>query len=272
MTIAIDIGGTKTLVAKFNANGVIGEVERFNTPKNAATFFTELHEVLTRFLPQPDDTIMVASAGLVNSRQNVVLHSPNLGWTNVLVGEELTQRYSCAVYLENDAVIGGLGAALALPSIPSLVLYVTVGTGIGGGLVVNGRVHDGLNHTEIGHMVVANGDRLEIWEHLASGTALKKFFGKQVADISEPEEWETIADRLSIGFRVLIPALQPGLILIGGGVGAHFDSFSEPLSAKLRKQIPQFIPIPPIQKAPDPEKAVLYGCYHYVSQLSTSAH
>jgi predicted NBD/HSP70 family sugar kinase len=271
MIIAIDIGGTKTLVAKFDANGVIGEVEHFSTPKNTTTFFSELHEVLARFLPQPGDTIMVASAGLVDSKQKVILHSPNLGWTNVLIGEELTRRYGCVVYLENDAVIGGLGAALALPGVPPLVLYVTVGTGIGGGLVVNGRIHDGLNHIEIGHMVINNGDGLEVWEHLASGTAFKKLFGKQVAEISEPEEWETIADRLSIGLRVLIPALQPGLILIGGGVGAHFESFGELLATKLRKQVPQFIPIPPIQKAPDPEKAVLNGCYHYVSQLSTPA-
>src|SRR6266568_2664446 len=102
MIIAVDIGGTKTLIASFDDSGKMGEMHRIDTLKDFDTFFGEVTEKLANFNPQASDIIVVASAGMVDREHGVILHSPNLGWNNVRLKTLLVTQYKCPVYLEND--------------------------------------------------------------------------------------------------------------------------------------------------------------------------
>ncbi|HXH27005.1 MAG TPA: ROK family protein [Candidatus Acidoferrum sp.] len=263
MIIAIDAGGTKTLVTTFTDAGVMGEVHRLATSKDTMTFVDDIAKIVDTLAPQASDTIVVAAAGLIDSSNGVIKHSPNLGWHGFELRAVLSERYTSRIYLQNDATIGALGATLALSAVPRCALYVALGTGIGGGIVLNGHLEPALTQVEIGHMMFQMPDGLKDWESFASGKAIARDFGAEAAQINDASAWQAIASRLGVGLRVLIPALQPDVILIGGGVGAQFNKFGALLNQQLREELPHYISLPPILQATNPEEAVLKGCYHY---------
>lgn len=263
MIVAVDIGGTKTLAALFDEHGKVIAEKRILTNKNIQLFLQDLRTLLKEVAPNPAQAISIAAPGQINTKEGAIVYSPNLKWHNVALVHELMKEYSCPIYLQNDANIAGLGATRTMRTVPPLVLYVTIGTGIGTGVIINGHVNPALEHGEGGHMVFATQHGLREWEAFASGRAIYQRFGRLASDITNPADWQRVADALLVGFRVLIPILQPNLILIGGGVGTYFEHFQLPLQKMLRQEIPQFIPIPPIQKVAQPEKAVIYGCYYH---------
>ena len=264
MVVAIDIGGTKTLIVTFDKAGHALTEERFATDHNPQTFLNELEKRLSALRPETFETLAIAAPGLVDSKQGIVLYAPNLGWRDLPLKAELEKRYHCPIYVENDAKIAGLGATHALDTLPQLSLYVTIGTGIGTGIITNGKIDPALSRAEGGHMVFeTEKDLLQTWEQFASGRAITQQFGRLAGDITNTEDWEKIAKNLCVGFRVLIPALQPDVVIVGGGVGTHFTQFANYLTTLLRQQIPAFIPIPSFVQAIDPEKAVIHGCYYY---------
>lgn len=267
MIIAIDVGGTKTLITAFTDNGAIGRVKRIATAHDPKLFMEDIVRLVGELKPQPSDTITIAAPGLIED--GTIISSPNLGFKNMKLKDLLVQTFHTTVTLENDAHIAALGATYALPEIPPLVLYITIGTGIGSGIILNGQLEPAFARSEAGHMVFQTEAGLATWESLAAGRVITATYGKLAADITDSAAWREITKHLAIGFRVLIPALQPDVILIGGGVGASFERFHQLLNEELRKELPAFITIPPIQQAQNPEYAVLYGCYHYAKNFST---
>lgn len=272
MIIALDIGGTKTLLVAFDDVGQITHEERFTTEPDAQEFLKDLKNRLLSMEGQAK-LLAVAVPGLIDPESGIIEYLPNLGWAHLPLKSELAQFMHCPIFIENDANIAGLGATHALETVPKLSLYITIGTGIGTGIITNGKIDAALSRAEAGHMVFeTEKGLLQTWEQVASGRAITKEFGQLAADISSPQDWEKIAAHLSLGLRVLIPALQPEVVIIGGGVGAHFAHFAEPLQQQLRSQIPAFIAMPKLIPAIDAEKAVIHGCYFYaLSQLSTPA-
>lgn len=272
MIIAVDVGGTKTLLVTFDGKGQVLHEDRFPTPSDPQEFLKELKSRLTAFDGQPE-ILSVAVPGLVDVSNGVIEYLPNLGWAGLALRTELAQYMHCPIFIENDANIAGLGATHALEAMPRLSLYITIGTGIGTGVITNGAIDPALSRAEAGHMVFETERGLfQTWEQFASGRAITKEFGQLAADITSPQDWEKIASHLSVGLRVLIPALQPEVVIVGGGVGAHFSQFVEPLQQQLRSQIPAFIPMPRLLQAIDAEKAVIHGCYFYaLAQSAKSA-
>jgi predicted NBD/HSP70 family sugar kinase len=263
MIIAIDVGGTKTLLTAFDAHGAHAQLVRFPTPHDTQEFFQILTSHLDMLAPQATDTIAAAAPGLINTTEGIIVKSPNLGWRDFSFKPLLTERYHCTTLLENDAHLAGLGAVRALPEAPQLALYVTIGTGIGSGIVIRGKLDPAFSHSEAGHMVFQTENGLQNWEEFASGRAIKRVYGKLAADITNTETWQEITSQLTVGFRALIPILQPDIVLIGGGVGAQFKRFGALLEQRLRQELPEFIAMPKIIQASNPEEAVLYGCYYY---------
>jgi predicted NBD/HSP70 family sugar kinase len=115
-------------------------------------------------------------------------------------------------------------------------------------------------------MVLQHNGQLKKWEDIASGKAIVKRFGKKAAEIDDPAVWATYAADLAIGLRVLISVVQPEVVIIGGGVGAHFDKFGKLLIEELNKTESDMVKIPPIIGAQRAEEAVIYGCYEFIKQ------
>jgi glucokinase len=167
------------------------------------------------------------------------------------------------IFVENDANLAGLAEARSLRTVPRFAMYVTVSTGVGVGLIANGRIEPTLRQGQGGLTYLEYDGTMQQWEKFASGKAIYKMYHKFGRDIHSKRIWRQIADRISRGFLALTPILQPDIIIIGGSIGVYFDQFIEPLTDILHRKMPPHIPIPKIVKALHPEQAVIYGCYYY---------
>ncbi len=264
MIIAVDIGGTKTLVASFHGERSVTNEERFPTPRDPKDFLKELLVVLERFKAKEAQAICVAAPGII-SPDGEILRCSNLPWNNFELKRLLSEHYSCPIFINNDAKLAGLAETHSLPEVPPLSVYVTVSTGIGTGIISHGRLDSALATSEGGYMIVQTPEGPLPWEKFASGHAIRDHFGKLAEDIHDPAEWREIVERLALGFETLIPLLQPQVIIIGGSVGTYFDRFGHLLAEVLRSRIPRYIDMPRIVEAKHPQEAVVYGCYYYAT-------
>jgi fructokinase len=184
----------------------------------------------------PIDALGIGSFGPIDARVGsprwgFVTTTPKPGWSNTDVGQEIRRRLDVPVAFDTDVNAAALGehrwgAGRGLRSI----WYVTVGTGIGGGAFVDGKLLHGLSHPEFGHLRVPHdfaadpfagscpyhGDCLE---GLASGTALEARWGVPASELDDGAAWALEARYLALGFVAVVAVLSPERIVVGGGVG-----------------------------------------------------
>jgi glucokinase len=134
---------------------------------------------------------------------------------------------------------------------------------VGCGLVINGKLEPALTRTEAGHMMLGTVSNLKEWEDFASGHAIKEKYDKYAYDITDDEAWKDIAVNIGRGLVVLIPLLQPDIVVVGGSIGTHFPHYKKYLRDWVEETIPSGIIHPKIVQAEHPQEAVIYGCYYY---------
>lgn len=197
----------------------------------------------------------IGAPGPLDLKRTKIVVAPNLGWRNVPLARMLQQKLRKPVRLENDANCAAMGEYLAGAGrgTRSLVLY-TLGTGVGGGIVVDGKLVIGASGGagELGHMVVQPGGRLcgcgqrGCVEAYGSATAItgryKRLTGRSrsVKDIFASRD--AVArrlvnegiDALALGMINIVHAIHPEVIVIGGGISAERD---ERLLFPLRKRV-----------------------------------
>lgn len=272
MIVTVDTGATKTLIADFDVAGVKRQEARFATPKNEHEFLEMLVTTLQHAYPDASviDAICVALPGMITP-DGILEYAPNLGWRNVAVREQLATHYSCPIFIENDANLAGLAEAQAQEKMPKLSLYLTVSTGIGAGIIINGRLLPAHRSSEVGHMYLEYDGKLQEWESFASGRAIVEKYGLYAKDIDSDTTWQEIADRISRGLLALIPALRPDLIVFGGSIGTYFEKYQPHLETILHERFDDLtIAVPRMIQAQHPEEAVIYGCYHYATHKLAS--
>ncbi len=263
MLVTVDTGGTKTLVSSFSEDGTLGQVLKFPTPATTSEYVKVLTEtLLEEYGGQSVDALVIAIPGII--KDGVAIWCNNLGWANFDVAGAFKGVLGDApVLVENDANLAGLAEARSLRKTPHFVLYVTVSTGVGTGIIVDGHIDPTLRRGQGGLSLLEFDGSMHQWEKFASGKAIYKKYHKFGRDIHSKRIWKQIADRISRGFLALTPILQPDLIIIGGSMGVYFDQFIDPLNDILKQKMPPHIPIPKIVQALHPEQAVIYGCYYY---------
>ena len=180
--------------------------------------------------------IGICAPGPLNARTGVMLNPPNLpGWRDVPLGRLASDRFGLPVVLENDCNAGALAEArFGAARGSSNVFYAAIGTGIGAGIIIAGKIYRGHRGVagEAGHMTidyrsstVCGCGALGCIEALASGTAI----GKNGPDLDD------LAGRLSAWLGGIVSLLDPEIIVIGGGVA----QLGEPLFEKLRAMVPR---------------------------------
>ena len=261
LACGIDVGGTKIAGGVVDEDGAILESLRVESPATDAEAIEDAIAGLVADLRSRHDiaTVGVGAAGYIDKARAVVLFAPNVAWRNEDLKGELEKRIDLPVVIENDANAAAWGEFVygAGHDVDDLLL-VTVGTGVGGGLVLDGEVYRGANGVgaEIGHMrVVPNGilcgcGKHGCFEQYASGTALVRearslaFGGAQIAQgmlqraggdlhgITGPLITEAAQDGdqgaiqqlselgrwLGEGIASLTEILDPGVVVVGGGV------------------------------------------------------
>jgi glucokinase len=183
--VGVDIGGTKIAAGVVDEEGrILAKTRRTTSPDDVASIDKAIAEVYQEFSAQYEiSSIGVAAAGFVSNDRNTVLFAPNIAWRDYPVGDKVRALIGSdvRVVLENDANAAGwaefrFGAARAA----SDMLMLTIGTGLGGAVVVDGNLVRGRwgVATEVGHMRVVPGGHYcgcgheGCWEQYASGSAL----------------------------------------------------------------------------------------------------
>lgn len=271
-TLGIDLGGTKIATAVVE-NGMIVARERVATPQTGfADVLAAMAEAASRLLETegPIHAIGVGSPGPLDLASGTILFAPNIrGMQNAPIVDGLTDRLGRPVILENDANAAGYaehlyGAARDLES----SVFVTISTGIGGGLFVGDRVIRGANGVagEIGHMTIlpggpVGGDGTDgTLEAIAAGRSIARdgtyVFGRSVSteDVFEmaqdgDEKALRIVDNAArftgIGLANLVKIFDPEGFVIGGGMSQVGSFYLDRIVVAARDYLPGW-PTPPL--------------------------
>lgn len=266
MYAAVDIGGTKTLLAVFDESGSLVEQLKFPTPEIYDEFKVELADNVDKLSTKDFKGVGVAAPGKIDHEQGSLIAGGNLKWQHTPLHNDIEHIFKAPVRVENDAKAAALSEArLAGPEYKKVV-YITISTGIGVGVCVDGEIDATLRDSEIGRMKIEYQGEMVPWETVASGSALVRMFGKRASEQEDPEVWAQMAHNIAKGMIAIIAMVQPDLILFGGGAGAHLERFYEPLLKELEQYENPLAPTPPIRKAVHPEEAVVYGCYELAKE------
>ena len=269
MYLAVDIGGTKTLLALFSGNGRLIESVRFETPAEYSDFLKKLEKTYKNFEHNGSkiEACVAGAPGRIDRERGVVLAFGNLAWENVPLTRDLKKITGVNTTIENDANLAGLSEALLIRHGYRKVLYVTISTGIGSVVVIDGKIDANYADMEVGHMVFEHEGKIQKWQEFASGHALYEKYGKKASEIKDSSDWYEISRNIALGLTNCLASLTPEVVVIGGGVGAHFEKYAEQLHEALMLYSSNLISVPPLRQALRAEEAVIYGCYEFARQV-----
>ncbi|HEX5630483.1 MAG TPA: ROK family protein [Acidimicrobiia bacterium] len=258
--IAVDCGGSNVRVARATGDGVLGDISRASTPER----MEDLAAVIAGLVGDPGRarSMGVGVAGLV--ADGGVTWTPHRHGAAPELAAELHARIGLPVVIDNDANMAALAEARRGAGMGHrMVLTVTVGTGIGAGLVIDGEVERGRGHLgEVGHMIIdprgpdcVCGLR-GCWEAMASGRALDRaarvregegaaegggadlIAAAAAGDAAARGAVGAVGVALGRGLATLVAVLDPDVIVIGGGVGSIGAMLLDPARGAMMEALP----------------------------------
>lgn len=274
MILTIDVGGSKVLVTSFSADGKKLKSKKFKTPVMYPDFIVETKKAVKEVAGNSNPTACsIALPGTLDRENGVAIAFGNLPWENVHIVDDLKDTIHCPIFIENDAKMAGLAEAHAIEHDYHRVLYITVSTGIGLGLTVDGKIDHSVHDAGGRAIMLEHEGKIMAWEEFASGKALFTKTGSLASDLPDDSpEWYVLSRNLAIMIINLIGAYSPDMIVIGGGVGSHLPKFHEHLHEELELyRSPMITKMPQIMQAQHPEEAVNYGGYLLAKQLTPSS-
>lgn len=230
MYLVFDIGATKMRVSVSQDGKNLIEPKIFNTPKSYQQGLNLIKEASTSFsINEPIKAIAGGVAGVLDKDKSMIVKSPNISsdWTGKPLKEDLNQIFHASVFLENDASLDGLGeACFGSGKNKNIVAYLTVGTGVGGTRIVDGKIDQNAFGFEIGHQIIdINGPLCSCGgkghlESYISGLALQKKYNQDPALIKDQQVWEEVSKILAVGLNNIIVHWSPDIIVVGGSVAS----------------------------------------------------
>lgn len=265
--LGIDIGGTTAKIGIVDQeNRVMATTFVPTGTEDAKVVIRKIAdstlELLAREQLRPEQcrSVGIGVPGMVNRREGVVIYSNNLKWKQVHLVEEMETYLSLPVAIANDADCAALGEAVAGAGkgVDSMVL-LTLGTGVGGGIVWNGKLFEGslLGGVELGHMTIKEyGEtctcgRKGCLEAYASATAMRRIsknvYGMQLEPLEifkRAEQGEEQAKQivngyiyaLGTGIVNIVNLLRPQRIVLGGGIASQGDVLLHPIREQMERE------------------------------------
>ena len=280
--IGIDLGGTNIVAGVVNEEqNIIAKAEcKTNLPRPYGEIFEDMAKVAKQAVENAgltmDDVayVGVGCPGTCNVATGIVEYSCNLDFKEVPLQAELSRLTGKPVYIENDANAAALGEAVAgAAKGAESALCITLGTGVGGGIVLDGKIYDGFNYAaaELGHIVIVNGGepcscgRNGCWEAYASATGLirqtkaaieanpdsglaklaaerGKVSGRTAFDAMRAGDpvGKAVVDQyveyLACGLTNIINIFQPEVLCVGGGLSHEGDTLLKPVLAYIERE------------------------------------
>ncbi len=277
--VGIDVGGTGLKAGVVDENGKI--LVKVSCPTGVERGHEAVIEDMARLALKAiadsgytlDDvhSIGIGIPGVQDPRTGRVPFCTNLGWHDVPVIELMQKIIDKPIFIDNDATVAALAESVAgVASTVKDSIFLTLGTGVGGGVILNGKVYSGTHGvgSELGHMmVVAGGEECTCgnrgcWERYASATALirmghekaklhpesilagkETLNAKDVMDAAKAgdaaglEAFDEYTTYLAIGMVNIINFIDPEIIAIGGGVSAAGEFLLKPIREKVAKMV-----------------------------------
>jgi glucokinase len=289
--IGIDVGGTKINAFRVTRDGTVAERTSRPTPADdEAATLSAMVELARSLLTSDVIAVGVGAAGMIDSKEGVLGFAPNLAWRNLPIAERMRDALGLPCQVDNDASMAAYGEfRFGAGRGYRHLLLVTVGTGLGGGIVSDGRLFRGANGfaSEIGHIIVEPGGPLcgcgnhGCWEQVAAGRAIDRM-GREEAREHEhsilrrlaggdPDEvtGELVTQaamqgddaakrilaeagrRLGQGIAGLVNVLDPQVVVVGGGAIVAGDLLLDPARAAFLDAVegPEYRPRVPIVPA-----------------------
>lgn len=283
MYIGIDLGGTNIAVGIVDNTPKI--IESSSRPTLSGRPFEEIIKDMAELCKEVTekagytmvdiDGIGIGSPGAVDSENGVIIYSNNLGWNNVPLVAELKKYYpEIPVAVENDANAAAFGEYAVNGNGVKSFIAVTLGTGIGGGVIIDGKIYRGFNGTgaELGHTtLVHNGEpctcgKKGCWEAYASVTALIKqtkammdenpdslmhkkaeemgkingrtaFDSAKMGDVAAQKVVDQYLEYVASGVSSMINIFQPEILVIGGGISREGDYLLRPVQEYVKSYV-----------------------------------
>ena len=281
-SIGVDVGGTKVLGGVVDEHGIVLAHARRDTPRQGGAALTQaIADVALELMKDFEiASVGISAAGFVSSDRKTMLATPNIaGWNGVNLDRELGALIGLPLVIENDANAAAWGEARFGAGINEQhLMMLTIGTGIGGGVVVNGQLYRGAFGiaAEFGHMRVVPDGHLcgcgarGCFEQYASGNALLRhareaisaspevarnllalgdgtvagLTGKHITDAARQGDavalaaFNTTAQWLGAGIASLSVVLDPACVVIGGGVIDAGEILLAPTRAAVERNMP----------------------------------
>jgi glucokinase len=272
VAIGVDVGGTETLVGVVNDQGRVIAEHRFETPAEsveAVATIAAACRVIAAEAGIAIERVGIGAPGPLELSKGIIELAPNLGWERVPLKAMFTEELGCEVWLDNDANAAALGEAwIGAGRQAKVLLMVTLGTGIGGGLVADGRLFHGAagRALEIGHQVVEPGGRecacgrRGCVEAYFSGRALAEqavtaghgevpslpnlFRAYSDGDESVVPWMDHAIDALALGVAQAVILFDPDQVTFTGGLAGSWDAFGARLRAGIEANVGSLGPHP----------------------------
>ena len=252
MYLAIDIGGTKTLIALFSRGGRVLKRRKFRTAQGYKSFMRDLESNLKDFKKRRIQAITVAIPGIVQKNYSVSFGNRN--WDNIDLIGLLKELFSCPIWFENDANLAALYEGYRLSG---RTVFLTFSTGIGGGIVEHNRIMPESSSFEPGHWKYEYNNQFLEWEDIAAASAIGNYYHVDHAtDLRKKTFMEEIARRVALGLPDVIKKYDPDTIILGGPMGKIFHLYT--------KYLPHYDV--KLRRPRRPNESVIYGCYRYARQ------
>lgn len=246
--VAIDIGGTKTSAALIEDSEII-EFDTWRSPGDAVGVQASLCDHVAA-LPGIDSAVAcgIGFGGQFDFVNQQVIRSVHVpGWDGFALTDWATHLLGVPVIADNDANVGSLGeVAVGAGQGASIAVYVTISTGIGGAIVIDGTLQRGAHSlaAEFGHLTLdPSGPTCGCGltgcaERLLSGLWLARDFGVAAQTLFTDEQFlKTYAERLAALLRQITLVVDPDCIILGGGIGTSSPVLAERTQAALTEQL-----------------------------------
>ncbi len=276
--VGIDLGGTNIVCGVVNEKfEIVGKGKvKTSTPRPMKEIVDDMAKTVSMAIEDAGltlddiDAFGIGAPGSIDPENGIVVYSNNLGFFDLPLCEELKKRIGKEFYVENDANAAAYGEYIAGAGKGTKnFVAVTLGTGVGGGVIVDGKIYSGSNHAgaELGHTVIQmNGERCTCgrhgcWEAYASATALIRQTKQAMHRYPNGLMWELcendlenvsgrtafeamrkgdpvgrmVVDRycefVAVGIANIVNIFQPDVVCIGGGISNEGKTLTDPICA-----------------------------------------
>lgn len=282
-TIGVDVGGTKIAAGLVNETGEVIATDRIETPATSVDLTAQAiadlaHQLSSQADGESVEAIGIGAAGFCNSERSEVVYAPNLAWRNEPLKVKIEEKTGIKTVVENDANAAAWGEfRFGAARNANSAIVVTIGTGIGGGIILNNQLLRGWRGFagEIGHLNIKAGGRRcgcglrGCWERYGSGSALvheareiamvaplsavrllelaegnpHKITGQMVTqaaqegDLIALDVMTTVGKWIGRGLADMVAVLDPEMIVLAGGVAAAGELLREPVVAAFEKNL-----------------------------------